>query len=214
MKVLIFSGSLRKESLNKKLCHVVTDIFHKNNLAEVHYVDLQPLNIPVYDGDFETSQGIPAGIMNLGKQITAADAIVVCTPEYNGSIPGSLKNVIDWLSREKPVPLTGKQLLLLAASPGALGGTRSLWHTRQPFEVLNTHVYPEMMGVPKAHEAILPTNTLADAKMQANLERLVKDFANHAKKFMQSSAAQEAHDTAPVQARPTSTGGTTASTTH
>lgn len=213
MKVLIFAGSLRKESLNKKLCHVVTDIFHKNNLADVHFVDLQPLNIPVYDGDFETSQGIPAGIMNLGKQITAADAIVICTPEYNGSIPGSLKNVVDWLSREKPVPLTGKPLLLLAASPGALGGTRSLWHTRQPFEVLGVHVYPEMMGVMKAHENILPSNTLADAKLQSNLERLVKDFTNHAKKFMQSSAANEAHDSVPAQSRPT-TGGSQASATH
>jgi len=214
MKILIFSGSLRKESLNKKLCHVVTDIFQKNNLAEVHFVDLQPLNIPVYDGDFETSQGIPAGIMNLGKQITAADAIVICTPEYNGSIPGSLKNVVDWLSREKPVPLAGKQMLLLAASPGALGGTRSLWHTRQPFEVLSTFVYPEMMGVPKAHENILPNNTLADAKLQANLERLVKDFAAHAKKFMQATAAQDAHDSMPAQARSTTAGGTTASPQH
>ena len=194
MKILIFSGSLRKESLNKKLCHVVTDIFNKNKLAEVHFVDLQPLNIPVYDGDFEATQGIPAGIMNLGKQIAAADALVICTPEYNGSIPGSLKNVIDWLSREKPVPLTGKPLLLLAASPGALGGVRSLWHTRQPFEVLNTQVYPEMMGVPKAHENILANNILADVKMQQNLERLVKDFAVHAKKIMQTSAPQEAHD--------------------
>lgn len=184
MKILTFAGSLRKDSLNKKLCHVAAEIVHKNNLGEVHFVDLQPLNIPVYDGDFETSQGIPAGVMNLGKQIAAANALIICTPEYNGSIPGSLKNVIDWLSREKPVPLTGKPTLLLAASPGALGGVRSLWHSRQPFEVLNTQLYPEMMGVPKAHEAILASNTLADAKMQLNLERLIKDFTAHATKFL------------------------------
>lgn len=184
MKILTFSGSLRKDSLNKKLCHVVADIFQKNSLGEVQFVDLQPLNIPVYDGDLETNQGIPAAVVNLGKQITAANALVICTPEYNGSIPGSLKNIIDWLSREKPVSLAGKPTLLLAASPGALGGVRSLWHSRQPFEVLNTQLYPEMMGVGKAHEVISPNNTLSDAKMQQNLERLCKDFAIHIKRFI------------------------------
>jgi len=184
MKILTFAGSLRKDALSKKLCHVVVEIVHKNNLGEIHFVDLQPLNIPVYDGDFETTQGIPAGVMSLGKQITAADALIVCTPEYNGAIPGSLKNVVDWLSREKPVPLTGKPMLLLGSSPGAMGGIRALWHSRQPFEVLNTQLYPEMMAVGKAHEVIQTDHTLSDAKMQQNLERLLKDFTTHVQKFI------------------------------
>lgn len=182
MKILTFSGSLRKDSLNKKLCGVVSKIVQNNNLADIQFVDLQPLNIPVYDGDLETSKGIPDGVKTLGQAIASANAIVICTPEYNGSIPGSLKNTIDWLSREKPVSLTGKQVLLLAASPGALGGVRSLWHSRQPFEVLGVHLYSEMMGVSKAHESILADSTLADPKMQQNLERIVKDFVNYAKK--------------------------------
>lgn len=184
MKILTFAGSLRKDSLNKKLCGVVSEIVKKNNYADIEFVDLQPLNIPVYDGDIESSTGIPAGVLELGKKITEANALIICTPEYNGSIPGILKNTIDWLSREKPVSLTGKPALLLAASPGALGGVRSLWHSRQPFEVLSTQLYPEMMGVSKAHEAITPEKTLADAKMQANLERLVKDYITHAKKII------------------------------
>lgn len=184
MKILTFSGSLRKDSLNKKLCHVAVDIFKKNNLGECQFVDLQPLNIPVYDGDLEAAKGLPDGVKTLGQMITSANALVICTPEYNGSIPGSLKNVIDWLSREKPVSLAGKPTLLLAASPGALGGVRALWHTRQPFDVLNTQLYPEMMGVSKAHEMITANNTLNDAKLQQNLERLIKDFAAHVQKFM------------------------------
>lgn len=185
MKILTFAGSLRKDSLNKKLCAVVCEIVRKNNFAEIEFVDLQPLNIPVYDGDLETTQGLPEGILKLATTISQADALIICTPEYNGSIPGVLKNVVDWLSRQKPVSLEGKQMLLLAASPGALGGVRSLWHTRQPFEVVKTFIFPEMMGVGKAHENILPNHTLADAKMMQNLERLVKDFTLHAKKYSQ-----------------------------
>lgn len=184
MKILTFAGSLRKDSLNKKLCAVVAEIVKKNNYAEIEFVDLQPLNIPVYDGDAESSAGIPAGVQELGKKISEAHALIVCTPEYNGSIPGVLKNVIDWLSRQKPVSLSGKPALLLAASPGALGGVRSLWHSRQPFEVLGVQLYPEMMGVAKAHENITADKTLADAKLQANLERLLKDYVTHAKKLV------------------------------
>jgi chromate reductase, NAD(P)H dehydrogenase (quinone) len=176
MKILTFAGSLRKDSLNKKLCGVVSKIVQTNNLCDIQFIDLQPLNIPVYDGDLESAKGIPEGVKQLSQAISKADALIICTPEYNGSIPGSLKNVIDWLSREKPVSLSGKQTLLLAASPGALGGVRSLWHSRQPFEVLGVHLYPEMMGVGKAHENILPDATLADAKMMENLERLIKSF--------------------------------------
>ena len=184
MKILTFAGSLRKDSLNKKLCGVVSEIVKKNNLAEIEFVDLQPLNIPVYDGDIEASTGVPAGVQELSKKIMEANALIICTPEYNGSIPGILKNTIDWLSRLKPVSLTGKPALLLAASPGALGGVRSLWHSRQPFDVLGPQLYPEMMGVGKAHETITPDKTLGDAKLQANLERLVKDYITHAKKLI------------------------------
>lgn len=187
MKILTFAGSLRKDSLNKKLCGVVSEIVKKNNYADIEFVDLQPLNISVYDGDIESSTGIPPGVVELGKKITEANALIICTPEYNGSIPGVLKNTIDWLSRQKPVSLTGKPLLLLAASPGALGGIRSLWHSRQSFEVLNVQLYPEMMGVPKAHETITTEKTLSDVKLQANLERLVKDYVMHAKKLVTHS---------------------------
>lgn len=183
MKILTFAGSLRKDSLNKKLCGVVSDIVKKNNLADIEFIDLQPLNIPVYDGDIESSTGLPSGVQQLAQKINEANALIICTPEYNGSIPGILKNTIDWLSRQKPVSLTGKPVLLLAASPGALGGVRSLWHSRQPFDVLGTQLYPEMMGVGKAHETIQGT-TLADAKLLANLERLVKDYITHAKKLI------------------------------
>ena len=180
MKILLFAGSLRRDSLNKKFAREAGRLLSGRAGIETEFVDLQPLAIPVYDGDVEEAGGVPAGVQELAEKILAADALVVSTPEYNGSIPGILKNAIDWLSRLKPVSLSGKPLLLLAASPGALGGVRSLWHTRQPFEVLGTHVFPEMMGLPIAHQAFDEAGALKDAKTVERLSGLLDRFLAHA----------------------------------
>lgn len=180
MKILTFAGSLRKGSLNKKVSHFVKNHLEQNKLAEVKFLDLQPLQIPVYDGDIEESNGLPPGVQTLCAEIQAADAIIISTPEYNGSIPGVLKNTIDWISRQKPKnPLAGKHILLMAASPGALGGVRSLWHSRQPFEVLGCFVHPEMMGFPKAHEVLNEKNEITDEKLKKNAERLIGEFISY-----------------------------------
>lgn len=178
MKLLIFAGSLRSDSCNKKFAREAVRLA-KEAGAEAEFIDLRDYPMPVYDGDIETSSGIPAGTAALGKKILAADALVISTPEYNGSIPGILKNVIDWLSREKPVSLEGKHLLLLAASPGRLGGVRSLWHTRQPLEVLGVHVFPGMMGLPDAYNAFDEQGKLKDEKTAAQLKKTVEQFIKH-----------------------------------
>lgn len=179
MKILVFAGSLRKGSLNKSFAREAARLLTARGHA-CEFVDLQPLSIPVYDGDLEAASGVPAGAKALAEKILAAQALVISTPEYNGSIPGILKNAVDWLSRLKPVSLTGKPLLLIAASPGALGGVRSLWHSRVPFEVLGAFVHPEMMGLPKAHEAFDENGRLRDAAIAERLDGLLQRFAAHA----------------------------------
>ena len=176
MKILVFAGSLRQGSLNKKFAREAMRLLGTKSGIETEFVDLQPLSIPVYDGDFEEASGVPAGVKELAGKILGADALLISTPEYNGSIPGILKNTIDWLSRLKPVSLAGKPLLLIAASPGALGGIRSLWHTRQPFEVLGTYVFPEMMALPAAHVAFDDAGALKDAKLVERLNGLLDRF--------------------------------------
>lgn len=180
MKVLLFAGSLRRDSLNKKFAREAQRLLSARSGVETEFVDLQPLAIPVYDGDVEAASGVPSGVQDFSRRIAAADALVISTPEYNASIPGVLKNAIDWLSRVKPGSLTGKHVLLLAASSGALGGTRSLWHTRQPLEALGNFVFPEMMALPLAHEAFDAAGALKDAKTAERLAALLERFAAHA----------------------------------
>lgn len=175
MELLVFGGALRSGSFNRKFANAAQLSAQKFG-AGTKFISLKDFNIPVYDGDEETAHGIPEGVQRLGELIKKADGLIISTPEYNGSIPGVLKNMIDWLSRITPHPFGHKKLLLLGASPGALGAVRSLWHSRQPFEVLGTIVYPEMFGLPKAHEAFDDDGKLVDPKNQERLDKLVMSF--------------------------------------
>ncbi|WP_408097719.1 NADPH-dependent FMN reductase [Peredibacter sp. HCB2-198] len=182
MKILLFSGSLRKDSLNKKLLSVIDQLIKKFPDCETRIADLKSLSIPVYDGDIE-AEGIPQGVLELGKMIKEADAIITCSPEYNGSIAGSLKNTIDWVSRIRPVPLEKKPILLTGASPGAFGSIRALGQTRAPFEALGSYVYPQSFALPKAHEAFSTEGTLVDQGTEKKLEGLLLGYLEFAKRL-------------------------------
>jgi NAD(P)H-dependent FMN reductase len=188
MRLLIFAGSLRVDSCNKKFAREALRLA-KAAGADGEFLDLKNYPMPVYDGDIETTSGIPEPVKQLGKKILAADALVISTPEYNGSIPGILKNVIDWLSRDKPVSLENKHLLLLAASPGALGGMRSLWHSRQPFEVLSVHVFPNMMALPNAYNAFDEQGKLKDEKTVQRLQSLLEQYIAYVKRQQAAAIA-------------------------
>jgi NAD(P)H-dependent FMN reductase len=176
MKVLSFSGSLRKDSLNKKNCLHAQMILKEKGLAEVEVIDLTSLEIPLFNEDLEKASGLPKGVEVLCQKIAAADALVISTPEFNGSISGALKNAIDWVSRVKPLPWSAKHILLMAASPGYYGGMRGLWHTRVPLEALCAFVYPEMHSLPKAHEAFDADGRLRDPAARAAVEGLLTRF--------------------------------------
>jgi len=178
MSILFFAGSLRSDSCNKKFAREAQRVAKEAGI-DGKYIDIKEYVIPVYDGDVEATSGLPEGVKKLSQEIQAASALVISTPEYNGSIPGPLKNIIDWLSRDKPMPLTDKHLLLLAASPGGLGGVRSLWHTRQPFEALGVFVFPNMMGLPRAYEAFDDQGRLKDEKTSQQLLKTLTQYAKH-----------------------------------
>lgn len=182
MKVLLFSASLRKESLNTKLNNVIQSIVKEIPEITIEVVNIKSLNIPVYDGDIE-ERGMPEGVVSLGRSVHNADAIIISSPEYNGSISAPLKNLVDWVSRIRPIPWEKKPILLTGASTGALGSMRALIHSKDPFETLGSYVYPNTFALSKAHEAFSENGTFKDEKQMSRLKDLINHFIQFAKKL-------------------------------
>jgi len=174
MKLFAIAGSLRAASLNRALLALAAAIAEKQG-ASVDLAALRDFDVPLYDGDVETSSGIPEGVQRLAARISEADGLLIVSPEYNFGVPGVLKNAIDWLSRTKPMPLRGKRALLLSASPSLVGGNRGLWALRVSLEVLGVHVYPDMYSLAQAHEKI-DANGINDPVLAKFLESLLKRF--------------------------------------
>jgi NAD(P)H-dependent FMN reductase len=179
MKVLCFAGALRAGSISKLLVQESIRILGSDHSLAADYLDLRDYAFPVYDTDIEASQGIPASIVALGARVAAANALVIASPEYNGGISSVLKTLVDWLSRLKPLPLEGKFLLLLSASPSNSGGMSGLWHTRVPFEALGVHVFPQMVAIPQAQNAFDENGRLRDIKAAQRLASVLNAFVRH-----------------------------------
>ncbi len=132
---------------------------------------------PLYDGDVE-AQGLPAPVTAMAEAIRAADGLVVVTPEYNYSIPGVLKNAIDWLSRVPNQPLAGKPMAIQSASMGLLGGARAQYHLRQSVIFLDALVLnrPEVM-VAQAQTKIADTGEITDERTRDAIAAQLKAFA-------------------------------------
>jgi NAD(P)H-dependent FMN reductase len=129
-----------------------------------------------YDQEVEIEDGIPAGAQALCQRLRAADAFVIASPEYNASMPGLLKNLIDWTSRFRPQPFNGKQGFLMSASPSMAGGNRGLWSLRIPLEHLGSRVYPDMFSLAQAHEAFAETGHLINDVLQKRFDDTLRCF--------------------------------------
>ena len=136
-KVLILAGSLREGSFNKLLAKGV-----KENFSDIFNFEIFSNfeKIPHYNADDQQKDGFPDIINQLGKKIRDSHGVLVVTPEYNYSIPGYLKNTLDWLSRLKENPFSGKPLCIQSASLGPLGGARVQYHLRQVLVFLDAKV--------------------------------------------------------------------------
>lgn len=177
-KILVFAGSLRKDSFNKKLAKIAAKDASDAG-ADVTYIDLADYPLPVYSGDIEESEGIPANALKLKELFFNNDGFIICSPEYNSSISGALKNAIDWISRPaspKEVYLscfTDKVALLLSASVGALGGLRGLVHLRAILQNIYMHVIPGQKSISNAMEAFD-----VEGNLKSNEQReVIKDLS-------------------------------------
>ena len=172
LNILAFAGSLRKESLNKKLCHNAV-LAARALGAQVNELELSDFPLPIYDGDLEASEGIPENARKLKQLFAQHDALIIASPEYNGGITPVLKNTIDWISRpdgSDHQPFKDKWIALMAASPGGLGGIRALPNVRFILSGLGCLVIPDQFALAKAGEAFNSEGLLSGG----NKERVEK----------------------------------------
>jgi chromate reductase, NAD(P)H dehydrogenase (quinone) len=171
---LVFSASLRRGSFNTTLAELAAQAIERNE-GTVDRAAMGAFDCPSYSQDAQRV-GFPPGATELGRRLEANDAFVIASPEYNGSIPGVLKNVIDWVSRLRPQPFNGKHALLLSASPSMAGGNRGLWALRVPLEHLGVRVYPDMFSLAQAHQAFDPRGKIANQQLADRLDQTIAGF--------------------------------------
>lgn len=175
LQFLVFSASLRSGSLNTRLAQLVVKIIESNGV-KVDQASMHEFDAPSFDADAERESGLPPGAVEFRARLERADAFVIVSPEYNASMPGSLKNAIDWVSRASPQPFNERQGLLMSASPSMIGGNRGLWALRMPLEHLGARIYPQMFSLAQAHEAFTADGVIASDPLQKRFVALITDF--------------------------------------
>ncbi len=177
IKILGISGSLRKDSLNTKLLKCAGKVLSEN--AEFDIVDIS--GVPIYNGDVE-ALGASQAVKDLEEKIQNADAVLIVTPEYNYSIPGVLKNTIDWLSRSKV--LNHKIIAIMGASPGMLGTVRAQLHLREMLLFMRAKIFSEKeFYFSRADARIDESGELKDE----NDKKFLKDFMDGFVKFIEEN---------------------------
>lgn len=174
IKVLAFAGSTREDAYNKKLIKQAAELARQRG-AIVTLIDLREYSMPLYDADLEIKQGMPSNAKLFKKLMIDSDAIIIATPEYNGSISAVLKNTIDWASRTEDgkgsrEAFKGKKFAIMSASPGGGGGGRALVHLRSILEALGGEVIPLQVTVPNASQAFNDKGGFASPALKEGLQ--------------------------------------------
>ena len=184
---VVLLGSLRRGSYNAAVARALPALAPPD-------VTIQPLgsigDFAIYNGDVE-AQGIPAPVATMGEAIAKADGVIVVTPEYNYSIPGGLKNAIDWLSRLKPQPFLDRPVALESASVGVLGGARAQYHLRQTFVMLEARVFnkPEVFVGQANQKVDATTGALTDPPTRDIIAKQLAGFAAFTRAHKHTAAA-------------------------
>lgn len=173
LTVLGLSGSLRQGSYNTAALNAAVELVPE----AMTLITASIRDVPLYDEDVKAA-GIPAAVERLRAAVAAADAVLIVSPEYNYSVPGVLKNALDWLSRTSPMPFARKPVAILGASPGLLGTARAQYHLRQILQALNAHVLnrPEVM-ISNAAAKFDASGALVDAPTREHLGKLLAALA-------------------------------------
>jgi len=186
-KILAFAGSARRESFNRKLLAVAVQAVREAG-GEVMLLDLNEYALPLYHGDVEDADGLPAAAVKLVELITRHDALLIASPEYNSMITPLLKNTIDWCSRADENPFAGKVAAIVSASPGALGGIRSLKMAQQLLLHLGCHIVPGNTLLPQAHKAFDTSGALTEERTLKSVKTLAGALVETARRLGGKSA--------------------------
>jgi len=180
MKTLIFAGSTRQNSFNRRLACVAATIARDAG-ADVRHIELGDFDVPMYNADLE-AKGTPADVVRLKELFYAHPAWIICSPEYNGSYTALLKNTIDWVSspiKSDPVwssgtkPFTGKVVGMLSASNGAFGGLHSQSHLAPLLLNLKCWLAPNTFALSRAADAFDENGALVDPAARKNVSGVI-----------------------------------------
>jgi chromate reductase len=178
--VISICGSLRKGSFNRMLANLLPSLAPSGMTIKAS----PPIEMPLYNADVQ-AQGFPAAATALADAVRAADGVIIVSPEYNWSIPGVLKNAIDWVSRVNDQPFAGKPVCLQSCSMGILGGARAQYHMRQSMVFLDAFVLnkPEVLVAQAQNRFDDKTGELKDEAtrkiVKEQLEAFAKFIAHH-----------------------------------
>jgi chromate reductase, NAD(P)H dehydrogenase (quinone) len=181
MKLLVFAGSTRQNSFNRRLAATAAQM-GRDAGAEVSHIELGDFDVPMYNADLE-AKGTPADVVRLKELCYAHPAWIICSPEYNGSYTALLKNTIDWVSspiKSDPVwssgskPFAGKVVGMLSASNGALGGLRAQSHLAPLLLNLKCWLAPNAYALSRAADAFDARGALVDTAVHKNVAAVVE----------------------------------------
>ena len=186
-KLLVLSGSIRAESFNLKLATRLASIAQQE-AAEVTLVNLADFELPIYNGDTEAADGLPAAAKRLKTLLKGNTGLIVACPEYNGFMTPLLINAIDWCTRSEDASVdlsgfTDKTLLVTSASPGPGGGGRASTHLKTMLSAIGSIVFPQSLAVSTAHKAFDDQGEFSDEAMAQRAHRLIVKFIQFTQRF-------------------------------
>jgi len=187
-RILVFAGSNRKGAFSGRTADAAMKELALQG-AEATRLSLADYPLPIMDEDLEKEKGIPENAVKLARQIAAQDAVLICTPEYNGSVPPLLKNAIDWVSRVKSDggralrPYPGKVVGVCSSSNGHFAGIRSANHLRAILAHIGMEVVSAQVSVPSAGDAFEAGGTFKDERLTKGMTRLCESLIERARAF-------------------------------
>lgn len=178
VNVLAFAGSAREESMNKKLVIEASNVARELG-GRVTFIDFKDYPIPLYNGDLEKNEGMPAKAKELRQLMIQSDVILIASPEYNGSVSPLLKNALDWASRNEQGgssrdAFRGKKFVIMSATPGSSGGTRGLVHLKSIIENIGGTVVAKQVAIPTAYEAFDDQGHLKNPQHKQSLKEAIQ----------------------------------------